>query len=340
MEIMGLDSLFRPVRALRCINIQWNRKYYEAGDYALQLRASDWDTGIRYIYTVERPETGMVQKVETEHNVKGDFVNVSGFFLEGMLGWAVVYPAYTWNANLPEMCRDMVSKYLQPNVAGILIPAIDPIGSTTTVSFENGERLDEATYAALKAQEIGQRIRYDYASGQLLYAPWQGKDRTQRQSANPYAVFSQDFGTVDTLTLTQDESAYRNYAVALYDGGSFDIDLRTGSEPKRILYVDTGMALEEGQNGADFLAAVDTEARKQLAEYPRIVNIDATVLQSNCKYLTDYDLGDKCDVRDDRLALAFETRITEINEVWKNNEHTVSVQFGDQIPTAYRKGSV
>ena len=55
---------------------------------------------------------------------------------------------------------------------------------------------------------------------------------------------------------------------------------------------------------------------------------------NNLFYRTDYDLGDLCDVRDDRLNLPFEARILEVNEVWKENTHTVTLQFGDESLTA------
>jgi hypothetical protein len=173
---------------------------------------------------------------------------------------------------------------------------------------------------------------------------WQGLDRTQAQSVNNYAMFAQNFGTIDEMTLTRDKSNYRNYAIAAYistatgEPTTRDVDLRDDpSEVKRILYVDTGMSIEDGQTVDDFHAAVEAEARKQLADYKNIVNIDADVLQRNLFYLEDYDLGAKCDVQDDRLRLAYETRIIEVNEVWKNNEHTVSLQFGDKVPTVYTR---
>ena len=338
MNLLGLDATLEPVRTLQCLNIQWNRKYYEAGDFALQLRAGDWDSAIAYVFTPDRPETGMVQKVETEHNVKGDFVNVSGFFLEGLLGWGIIYPVYSWNGNLPAMCLDLADRILRPDHPRLTLDTLPSLGSNVSVRYENGEGLGETTFAALKAQELSQRIRYDYASGRLIYSVWQGADRTQEQSANAYAVFSQDFGTVDTLTLTQDESAFRNYAIVVYDGGNLELDLRVGTEPRRMMYVDTGLSIGEGQAENDFLSQVRAEGQKQLSEYARIVNVDADVVQSNFRYLRDYDLGDRCDVRDDRLKLAFEARIIEIREVWKNNEHTVSLQFGDKIPTGYPHG--
>ena len=101
--------------------------------------------------------------------------------------------------------------------------------------------------------------------------------------------------------------------------------------------VETGLSQEDAQSAADFYAAVDTAARAELAKYPQLVNLDATVLQQNALYRREYDLGDKCDVRDDRLQLAYEARIIEVNEVWKNNTHQVSLQFGEKLPVAYRR---
>ena len=331
---MGLDAALEPVRALRCVNIQWNRRYYEAGDFQLQLRAADFDPNIAYVYTPDRPETGMVQKVETEHTVKGDFVLASGFFLEGMLNWKAVYPRCFGMNNVSAQCRALIAQ-LMPDT-GVTVPAGASLGGDVAFDWL-GDPLGDASYALLKLQELSQRIRLDYEGKALSYELWQGVNRCQSQSENSFAVFSQGFGTVDALTLTRDSSAYRNYAVAAYDGGVLTVDLRNGSgEPCRSLYVDTGLSREENQTAEAFLAAVETGARAELARYPRVVNLDATVLQNNTLYRKDYDLGDKCDVRDDRLALAYEARIIEVNEVWKDNAHAVSLQFGDKIPTAYR----
>ena len=117
-----------------------------------------------------------------------------------------------------------------------------------------------------------------------------------------------------------------------------ELDLREGSETKRILFIQSPVSQEEEQSDVAYREAVEADARTQMKEYETILNLDADVLQRNLFYLSDYDLGDKCDIRDDRLGLAFEARIIEINEVWKNNEHKVGMQFGNRVPTAYRRG--
>lgn len=333
MELIGLDASFGTVKTLKCINIQWNRKYYEAGDYEIQIPASEWNETIAYIYASDRTETGMVEKVVVEHTIKGTLVNVSGYFLEGMLNWKIIYPKYKGNASIVTLCETLVTTYL-PELS-LTVLHNTAILDTDYYEFD-GEQLGDATYAALKRKESTQSIVYSPAFG-LGYVVGKGQDRTQSQSALPYAVFSQNNGTIEEMTLTRDSSAMRNFAQVLYDGGTFTIDLRTGSEPKRILLIDTGMSKEEDQTTADFLATVDVEARKVLAEYPSIINIEADIMQTNLIYRTDYNLGTKCDIRDDRLKLAFEARIIGVREVWKGGVHTISLEFGDKIPTTYRR---
>ena len=339
MELLGLDSSFVLIKTLRCTNIQWNRRYYEAGDFQLEMLASDWDTSIAYIYTHQRPETGMAQKIETEHTIKGEFVLVSGFFLEGMLNWKVTYPKHSSTGNVCAACKNLVTSLMADT--GVSVATEADIGDSDSFDSES-EPLGDATYAVLKKQQISQRIVFDYDTETLLYSIWRGLDRTQNQSVNTYAAFAQNFGNVDDLTLTQDTSDMRNYAVVQYtlaeDDAFMELDLRAGTETKRILFIQSPVSQEEGQSDADYQAAVESDARTQMEEYEAVLNLDADVLQRNSFYLTDYDLGDKCDIRDDRLGLAFEARIIEINEVWKNNEHKVGVQFGNRIPTVYRKG--
>lgn len=334
MEWIGLDEGFRPVGALRCLNVQWNRRYYEAGDFMVQLRAADFDAGVRYVYAPQRPETGMVEKVETERSIKGDFVLLSGFFLEGMLSWKAVYPGVTATGNVAEACRGLVAAHMADT--GVAVAA-GPVPAGDGFVSANGEPLSEVTYGALAQLEMGQRVRLDYAGESLHYEVWQGLDRTQSQTANPYAVFSQQFGTVDALLMTRDTSGVRNYAIALYENGVVGVDVRASAQvPARVLVLDTGLTLSQWQSPIALRQAAQAAARAELARRAEVLNIDATVLQTHLAYLRDYDLGDRCDVRDDRLRMAFEARITEVNEVWKDGAHAVTLQFGNRIPTAYR----
>jgi hypothetical protein len=334
MELIGLTNDFVRVKTLQCTNIQWNRRYYEPGDYMLELLAEDWDTSIAYIYTPDRPETGMVQKIESENTAEGDFVLVSGYFLEGMLNWKVTWPEHKSTDNVCAACKSLVTSLMEDTEVTVADEA--DLGGSEAFDSEK-EKLGAATYAALKKQELGQRILFDYDTETMTYSVWQGLDRTQNQSENTYATFAQNFGNVNNLVLTQDSSAMHNFAIVQYykngDEQTMEIDLREGDETKRILWINSSVYKDDDETDAEFLDAVESDAREIMEDYEAIENVAATVLQHNLYYLKDYDLGDKCYIRDDRMALEFEARIIEVDEVWKENQHIVIVEFGNRIPT-------
>lgn len=343
MQLIGLDANKQLVEnSISCLNVQWNRRYYEAGSFMLQLRVADWNPAIVYVYSPERPEFGLVQKLDAAHNVKGDFLEVSGFFAERLANWKVIYPKHTSDGNVCAACKALFTTYMADT--GIVVATQADLGGSEAFESE-GEYLDDATYAALKKQELSQRVLFNPDTLGLSYEIWQGKDRTQSQSSNTYAVFSQDFGTVDEVQFVEDDSDTRNFALATYtddngDPATLEVDIRVGSEPKRVLMVNTGMSREDPQTLEELLAAVESQARTELADHEKIVNLDASAIQNNLRYLIDYDLGDKCDTREDRLGKAFEARIIEVNEVYKENQHTVSLVFGNKIPTIYRRGKI
>lgn len=351
MDFYGLDAGFGIVRPLRLLNIQWNRRYYECGDFEAQMTAGDYDPAIHYVYTSERPELGMVEKIETQHTVKGDFVTLSGHFLESMLNWKVIEfdeikPADTEHPTA--VARKLVGRWYvydneSPNNPPIAREGAKNLGTPTHYESVEGERLGDVTYRLLQADEYSQYIRYNSETGKLNWAIWQGVDRTSVQSTNSYAMFSQSFGNVDEMTVTLDTSAYCNIAFMVYANKAGG-DVRTtgyakgytSTKPARYLYHNSGVDPEEYATDAKITQAVKAEGKLLLdTEYAPIVNIEAKVNQRNLCYLSNYDLGDKVDVRDDITGTELSARIIEVNEVWQGGRHEVSLQFGNKIPTRY-----
>ena len=94
MEIRALDANFIPVglTALRYFDLTWDRKYYEVGMFSMQIRVKDYTSDMQYIYTPERPEIGMIQKVE--YSDEDQMVLLRGYFYEGKLADKIVYPTF------------------------------------------------------------------------------------------------------------------------------------------------------------------------------------------------------------------------------------------------------
>ena len=63
MDLVFLDSNFNTIKFVDYINLQWNRRYYECGQYSVQILARDFDKEFQYVYRASEREIGVVQKV-------------------------------------------------------------------------------------------------------------------------------------------------------------------------------------------------------------------------------------------------------------------------------------
>lgn len=83
--ITYLNKFGDEIMPIDFIELQWNRKYHDSGNFVLYMAAKDYNPDIKYIQVKDRPETGIVQKIVYEEKTNGDFVTLSGFFIEKLL---------------------------------------------------------------------------------------------------------------------------------------------------------------------------------------------------------------------------------------------------------------
>ncbi len=339
MELMCLNKDFEVVGYLPYINLQWTRRYYECGEFSAQIRMQDYDPEVKYLYTADRPEMGMVEKCRSETEISGRFVQLSGRFLEGMLDRNIVYPALVRNDRPSVIAHYIVSTYVH-DIPNLQIATYSDATEDTTDAEYKGTQVDDATWELLKSVEKSQRITYDFTNERMVYAIWQGIDRTQSQDVNNYALFSDVNQNTEKITIDEDESGWRNYAlIALPDGTTLRVDKRSSQdEPRRFLFIDeTSGSPEEGQTEAQWKNALKWQAHGELDKWPKVNNVEALTIQSGLIYLRDYDLGDKCDIVSNEMQKSYESRIIEVREVFKDYQHNVEIVFGDKIPTLYER---
>lgn len=90
LDVFALDGKMNRISGtIPYTSLQWSRKYYEPGQFSMSVPSNIFDPEWRYIYTADRPETGIVNKVEYDDSSLTpdgiDTVTVSGFFLEHVL---------------------------------------------------------------------------------------------------------------------------------------------------------------------------------------------------------------------------------------------------------------
>lgn len=88
LEVFILDANFnRLTGSIPYDSLVWHRRYYGVGEFQMQVRSSLYDPSWCYVYADDRPETGIIQKVEFDDTTEGpangeDTIIISGFFLE------------------------------------------------------------------------------------------------------------------------------------------------------------------------------------------------------------------------------------------------------------------
>lgn len=335
MNIYALDKNFQLVSTgIPYSNLQWNRKYYEAGDYVIQMPKSVYMTEWAYIGTNDRPELGMVQKVKIEGE---NDVTISGFFCEKMLDDKTCYPRYTGDATKTETAvRSIFTKY-KDDLPIILAAVNNPLLGDRTQSDFSDDQLGQKLYSILESRELSLRVLYDYLANQLYLGVWQGKDRTQSQTVNSYYTFSTEFGNIKSKEVDIDESDYKNYAIIPCNANDNDVeqntyyvDLSNGGYKYEIVFDMRSTRPDENQTMADFKASIEQEGLERLLSYQIVQDVDIDAI-SDEGYMRDYDLGDKVDVVLYDVGISLETRIIEVLEVFKaSSGHSITVGLGNK----------
>lgn len=333
MDVYALDSDFNLITiAIPYDNMQWTRRYYESGQFSMQVSLKVYDTNWAYIGTADRPELGMVQKIEVQDS---SLVLISGFFCEAMLNDKVCYPRYIGDVSKTETAvRNIFTKYKE-DLPITLAPPNDPLlGDRTQSDFSDNE-LGKKLYSILESRECTYSVVYDYINNRLQLKVWQGKDRTQSQNVNSFQTFSMEFGNIVGREIDFDDSAFKNYAIVPCNADDNDIEQNTyyldwsnGGYKKKIVFDMRSALPDEEQSMADFQAAILQEASEKLADYAKIEDVNVDVVEAG--YMEDFDIGDKCDVILTDIGITMETRIVEVNEVFKDKDHTVTVGLGNK----------
>lgn len=342
MQLLALDAGFQPVAYLPYFNLQWTREYYQPGQFSVQIAAADFQPSMAYLYTPDRPETGIIQKVALTETVKGRFLQLSGYFLEANLNDKVVWPTYYATGSIPSAVVAMLRQYKDD--IPLLTVADAPAVQTDETSWqETGGQLADVAYTRLRTVQHSLRCRYDYQANTITAEIWQGLDRTQEQAANPFVTFSDGFGNLAQVDASMDRSNYKNYAVVVGQDQAENrkvayADL-SGGGYKRVLYVDARSERwdSEKQTESEYLASLQQKGLDALLDYAVIHNVDIQAAAGGFVYREDWDLGDLVDVIVAEIGMAMQARIVTVREVFKQNNHTVEIELGDKKLTQLQK---
>ena len=212
------------------IELQWNRRFNGFGDFSLYMPISEYDPNIKYVQNIDRPETGIVQKIVYEQKPEGDFVTISGFFIEALLNWGALWKAKNYTATtasgvrtrIRTLVRDCMTLTVPPTVSGYTDPELKPTNpqlytfsidasadtpGTMTLAYPAGEPCGDILLAWFNANNYSftaEPIFNTSGTGPFLgmrLLPYTGTDRSGS------VFFGKPYANVSSVEYVLDESA-------------------------------------------------------------------------------------------------------------------------------------
>lgn len=330
MSYFGLDKDFNIVTHLAPYNVQWNRRYYETGDFEIYIDIGQYSSDIQYIYSTEDKELGIVEipHYSVSNNTKQMLLR--GSFFEKILSDDCIYPTFSSSGKIVDVVKKLLDRYCSWEMGYRYDESI-----TDTVDVqETGASIDKKLYEMLYPLELSFRIEYDYVSSTFTFVLYRGRDLTQNNTdGNNFVTFSTEFGNVEEPDVMIDSSNYKNYAIICGEGQGeerifVEYDARTNKNERiKKLYVDArSERMGEGTTLEEYKKVLIQKGIEKLADCKIKENVNFGLNTDSYEYKVDYDLGDKVDVIVAEIGLVMTARIRNIFEVIKSGYRTLELE--------------
>lgn len=345
----------------KAINIQWISRFYSCGQFSIQLPGSvkvtdDW----HYILCDERQNTGIIQQRSYSQNVKGKFVQISGFFLEHELSDVIIfnykptshylkYQDYLYRriGYMIDDCmksKDSLFWYAERN-------GTESLGKYNTNIYDFEITNQDAMTAAYELSEINETsFIYYWDNGFKVFEILESKIRSN-------VIFLEH--QLSDLSIIYDKSNYKNCVKVLgpiFNGEQIIAEYKSdevtrGIETEKWIVLDnTGLSLvknmadssgieyQQNYSKSEIIDIMINNAKTELLKYQYVINANYKIADfGNYEYLRDFCLGDIITVKIDSLGIEETRQIIEVEEVWKNNQHNIYLELGQSRQSIVNK---
>ncbi len=316
--------------------LQWNRRFSTCGDFAAELIGPfpvAWPG--RYLLTrSDRPEVGVVEKVEARDGAGGVECSVSGRFAESLLDRRQFGPAggEEKGGNWRQAVSAAVASWMMPDAPEVRAGAGTEArsGSSYAVRADKSESAMEAVYGVTAANGAYPALALDWAAGALVLSIMTGVDRTRAQSARPVMVFSLEMATAAAASYCGDFSVGCSSVVAYAEPQGGPAVSATVAVPG--FDAETMWMSEVSEDVSSLCSQAPTEAEAERAgglrayDHRPAVDIDMDALGAG--YAEMWDLGDLCEACVPSAGVTAAARIEEVREVVKKEGATLEVVLG------------
>lgn len=353
MELYVFDKQINLLGLLEgFFSLRWVRRYSKYGEFELHCGLMPNTLSLlqrgNLLWKNDDEEAGIIEYRNIYLNAqREETLVVKGRFATSLLARRIIWGTEILNDTAEMAIRILINNHaINPVDPDRVIPLLE-LG---TVKGFTQELKKQTSYANLLetieeialSSELGFKTKLDPTNKKLVFDIYDGFDRTAGQSENAPAIFAPEFENVLEQEYTDSINSYKN--VVLVAGAG------EGAE-RKLVTVGSGEGLERFEIFADrrdlqaddmpdeeYLPQLEQVGREVLAENTEVKTFDSKVnLQSNLIYKRDFDLGDKVTCLNRRWGVTIDTRITEVEEIYDTNGHSINVVFGESMPTLIDK---
>lgn len=288
-------------------------------------------------------------------------IEAQGYMLSWWLNKRCIYPQIVATATNQSLINTMVTNNCGSRAAAsrqfpqfTILEQETIEGSQVEYANEVCAKLSQEVKARAQAGKLGYDILINEREKKYGFYLYKGKDLTAKNSeGNTPCIFSREFDNVNEQEYT---ASIENCGNFIYVQGAAD---DSGSQP--LVTVDNagtaGLELEEVfcdatdiarkyQSGeteitiplATYLLMLKTRGAAELESYGKTINFVSTInTNSNLKFKTDFDIGDRITCKENKWGIQIDARITEVTETYQKGAEEIEATFGDSLPTLVDK---
>ena len=283
--------------------------------------------------SLENDVAGLVQSYESKSENGEDILTFTGVELKGLTARRIVFPAdgkaYLHYANKsPEyIINALISNSLvapsdsSRKVYGSIAPYQE---SATRITYDGRyQNLEEEIETLATTYNIGWCASIE--NGAIVWKIWHGVDRTAGQSKNNRMILDYEYGTMNNSSLNV-ENLVPNYMIIAGRGEGENRETATiDKEKSNIERIETFVDARDIEDNS----LLTQRGEQKLSEYGDNTNYTATLSnQAVHQYRIDYELGDIGTIRDKSLHTHIDYRITQLEEVYEDNQFYLNLTFG------------
>lgn len=352
MRILILNEQFETLGSIPLFSsLIWVPRYTKIGCFELHTVTSYFPLlkSGRYIYRTDRESLGVIEDVQYAQTDAGEKTcYAKGQFAESLLADRVISKTINLTGKLEDAMRDLVTEFaINPAngepIANLILGDLSGIEDEVNTQV-TGANLSECLYELGNSMEVSHRVLFDYLNDRLIFEVWKGKNRTDEQTENSWAVFSNSFCNIRSVQYERNISSYKNFAYVAGEGEGanrviVEVDMRASpDEVRKEIWVDAKDLQKEDSDGnvltdEEYRALLVKRGEEKLNEYPIVETVNSDVdANANLVYRQDFDYGDLCTYINTEIDVETAKRITEIMEVYEGGTESISVTFGtDEI---------